>query len=117
MRDGQSKFSGNTPTALATTGRPIACRFGGGVSGERRHHHDIGAGECRRHVVAISDHADRRIDAVLAGLPANATRIARLPAVLAGEQEGDVAVAAADQQPRGVDHAHLSVPRRDAAGN
>ena len=64
-----------------------------------------------------TDHAAQRVDAVHAGPPAKAARIARLSAVLAGEHEGDVAVAAADQQPRGVDHAHLPVPRRDAAGN
>ncbi|HSP48811.1 MAG TPA: hypothetical protein VLN61_01245 [Pseudolabrys sp.] len=63
----------------------------------------------------MADHAAQRVDAVHAGLPENAARVARLSAVLAVEHEGDFAVAAADQQPRGIDHAHLPVPRRDAA--
>ena len=93
-------FSGSTPSDRGDHRPAHGLRLGGGAARQRRlqrrHHHHIGDRVGGRHVGAMADETAQRIDAVHARVPAHALVVARLAAVLAGEHEGDVAVAAAD---------------------
>ena len=65
---GVTTCSGNMPMSDVTTGRPMACACAttrpstGGF--DRRHDHDIGGCEGRRHVAAVAGQAEQRLHAV-----------------------------------------------------
>ena len=65
----------------------------------------------------MSDHAAMRVDAVCSRSIEQRARVTRMSAILAGEHKCNVAIAAADHESDGIDHARLAVPRRDPAGD